>query len=308
MFDTFIVDPMINALLLFYDLLGNNFLLAITVFTIVIRGITLPLNLRQQRSMAKTQEMQPQIQAIQKKYKDNPQRMQEEFQKIGYNPMESLTGCLPLLIQMPILFGLYRAITITLGSTPQSMFELTERVYPFIDLTPLLPIQNKVLWLNLGQPDPYFVLPVLVFATMWLQQKFATPQASKEPEKKGGKQGQQDENPAQAMTKSMQTTMPLMFGFFSLQFPAGLSIYFVLANIIGIAQGYYMRTVMAKEKEKLALEKNTAKSEDPAPSSADRAIEASTSGSDSSASSNGSNQSNQSSKSSKKRSKRKKRQ
>lgn len=270
MFDTYIVDPMINALLMFYDFLGNNYVLAIAVFTIVIRLITLPLNLRQQKSMMQTQEMQPQIQAIQKKYKDNPSRMQEEFKKIGYNPTDSIMGCLPLLIQMPILFGLYRAIIVTLGSTPQSLFELTERAYSFIDLTPLLPVANKFLWLNLGQPDPLFILPVLVFATMWLQQKLMTPQTSKDDKnKKKGK----DDNPASAMSKSMQTTMPLMFGFFSLSFPSGLSIYFVLANVIGIGQGYYTRHITKKEKEKRAAEKSTL----PPPSSADKAITESTS-------------------------------
>ena len=116
-----ILDPMTNALMLLYSFLGNNFVLAIAVFTILIRLVTLPLNLRQQRSSLRMQEMQPQIQAIQKKYKDNPQRMQEEFRNIGYNPTESLTGCLPLLIQFPILIGLYRAIVILLGSTPQSV-------------------------------------------------------------------------------------------------------------------------------------------------------------------------------------------
>jgi YidC/Oxa1 family membrane protein insertase len=268
MFNTFIVDPMINALLMFYDFLGNNYVLAIAVFTIVVRLITLPLNLRQQKSMMQTQEMQPQIQAIQKKYKDNPQRMQEEFKKIGYNPTDSIMGCLPLLIQMPILFGLYRAIIVTLGSTPQSLFELTERAYPFINLTPLLPVANKFLWLNLGQPDPLFILPVLVFATMWLQQKLMTPQTTDDKNKKKGK----DDNPAAAMSKSMQTTMPLMFGFFSLSFPSGLSIYFVLANIIGIGQGYYTRRITKKEKEKRVAKKSSL----PQPSSADKAIAEST--------------------------------
>ncbi|MFN2136890.1 MAG: YidC/Oxa1 family membrane protein insertase [Candidatus Promineifilaceae bacterium] len=278
MFDTFIVNPMINALLILYDLLFNNYVLAIAVFTILIRLLTLPLNMRQQRSMQKTQEMQPQIQAIQKKYKDNPQRMQEEFQKIGYNPMDSLTGCLPLLIQMPILFGLYRAIIVTLGSTPQAMFELTQRTYSFIDLTPLLPVSNFFLWLNLGQPDPYYILPILVFGTMWLQQKLLTPTPAKDDKKKDG------EDAAQAMSRSMQTTMPLMFGFFALSFPSGLSIYFILSNVIGIAQGYYMRFLTAKEREEAKLHKGKGKEvsaatmvDAPPPSSADLAVAESTS-------------------------------
>ena len=240
MWDAFVINPMVNALLLLYQFLGRNFVLAITVFTVLVRLVTLPLNLRQQRSSMRMQEMQPQIQAIQKKYKDNPQKMQEEFQRIGYNPAETLSGCLPLVIQFPILIGLYRAILIVLGSTPLALLELTQRVNPGIDLTPLLPISNKFAWLNLGQPDPFYILPILVLGTMFLQQKLLTPAAPKT-------QNNED-NPAAAMTQSMQYTMPLMFGFFSLSFPAGLSIYFILANIIGIGQGYYMRQATAHER------------------------------------------------------------
>jgi len=255
LFSTFwngaIITPMLNALLWLYGLLGNNFVIAIAVFTIITRIIMLPLNLRQQRSMARTQEMQPQIKSIQQKYKDNPQKMQEEFAKIGYNPAESLTGCLPMVATMPILFGLFTVLRIVLGTTPQSLLELTERAYAFIDLTALLPINSQFLWMNLGQPDPYYVLPVLVFITMFFQTKFSSPAKKKkedEPKKGKGKKQEQSDDPTAAMTQSMQYTMPLMFGFFSLSFQAGLSIYFVLSNLIGIGQGYYTRTVMAKEK------------------------------------------------------------
>lgn len=238
MWDLFILNPMINALLILYDLLGTNFFLAIAVFTLVIRLLTLPLNLRQQRASMRMQEMQPQVQKIQKKYGDNPQRMQEEFQKIGYNPAESLLGCLPLLIQFPILIGLYRAIIVALGSTPQALFELTERVYSFIDLTALLPVDNQFYWLNLAQPDPLFILPVLVFVTTFLQQKLLVPGSKKDDSNKKDKE---DESPMAGMTQSMQYTMPVMFGFFALQFPAGLSLYFVLSNLIGMGQGIIIR-------------------------------------------------------------------
>jgi YidC/Oxa1 family membrane protein insertase len=82
MFDLLVIDPMTNALLVLYELLGQNFVLAIAVFTILVRLLTLPLNLRQQKTSMKMQEVQPQVQAIQKKYKDNPSKMQEEFKKI----------------------------------------------------------------------------------------------------------------------------------------------------------------------------------------------------------------------------------
>jgi YidC/Oxa1 family membrane protein insertase len=240
-----ILNPMTNGLLWLYDVLGNNFVLALSVFTVIVRVLTLPLNIRQQKSMLKTQEMQPQIKAIQEKYRDNPQKMQEEFVKIGYNPAETLSGCLPLVIQMPILFGLYRAIFFLLGSTPQALFELTERAYDSIDLASLLPVDNRFLWLNLGQPDPLLVLPILVFVTMFLQQKLLSPQTKKpEPGKKN-----QKPDPTAQMNQTMQYTMPIMFGFFSLQFSAGLSIYFVLANIIGIFQGWYVRRIMEPHRE-----------------------------------------------------------
>jgi YidC/Oxa1 family membrane protein insertase len=260
MWDTLVINPMVNTLLLFYDLLFNNFVLAIAVLTIVIRLITLPLNLRQQKTSLKMQSMQPQIKAIQKKYKDNPSKMQEEFKKIGYNPTESLTGCLPLLIQFPILIGLYRAIITILGSTPLALFELTDRVYEWVDglieTATVLPVANKFLWLNLAQPDPYYILPVLVFLTMFIQQRLMSPAKKKNEDKK-----EKNESPMAGMTQSMQYTMPLMFGFFSLSFPSGLSIYFILSNLIGIGQGYITRANMAKEeaadKEKGAIGRTT---------------------------------------------------
>lgn len=258
MWDALIINPMTNALLLLYDFLGNNFVLAIAIFTILIRLVTLPLNLRQQKASIRMQEMQPQIQAIQKKHRDNPAKMQEEFKKVGYNPTESLTGCLPLLLQFPILIGLYRAIIVLLGSTPLSLLELTERVYGWVDssvnLASALPIPNKFLWLNLAQPDPLYILPVLVFATMYVSQKLLMP--AKKKEEKNGKKKEEPENPMASMTQSMQYTMPIMFGFFSLSFPAGLSIYFVLSNIIGIGQGYITRVNMEKEREKADQRKN----------------------------------------------------
>ena len=242
MFDAF-YNILTESLLLLYQFLGNNYILAITVFTIIIRLITLPLNLRQQRSMLQTQEMQPQIQAIQKKYRDNPQKMQEEFAKIGYNPADALMGCLPTLIQFPILIGMYRAIQYTLGSTPLDLYELSLRT-GLVDLSKLLPIGNKFLWLNLAQPDPLYILPILVGGGMYLQQKLFMPSTSNTQSDK--------DNPTAAMSRSMLYTMPLMFGMFSLSFPSGLSIYFVVSNLIGIAQGYITRRNMDRLKAEAA--------------------------------------------------------
>jgi YidC/Oxa1 family membrane protein insertase len=241
MFEAF-YNLLTESLLLLYQFLGNNYILAITVFTVIIRLITLPLNLRQQRSMIQTQELQPQIQAIQKKYRDNPQKMQEEFGKIGYNPADTLMGCLPTLIQFPILIGMYRAIQYTLGSTPLDLYELSLRTST-VDLSKLLPVDNKFLWLNLAQPDPWYILPILVGGGMYLQQKLFMPNTSSQNDK---------DNPAAAMSRSMLYTMPLMFGMFSLSFPSGLSIYFIVSNLIGIGQGFITKRHMDRLKAEAA--------------------------------------------------------
>lgn len=250
-----IVNPFTNVLLLLYDVLFNNFFLALAVFTILTRLAMLPINLRQQRSMMKTQEMQPEIQAIQKKYRDDPVKMQEKFKEIGYNPADSLMGCLPLLITMPIFIGLYRAIQFTLASTPQALYELSQRAYPFINLTELLPVGNKFSWLNLAQPDPFFVLPILVVATMFLSQKLMSPKKKDDSKKKKG----QEDDPSAAAMQSMQYTMPLMFGLFSLQFPAGISVYFVLSNLISILQGFIVRNEREKAQAEMEAQKKAQK-------------------------------------------------
>ena len=263
MWETLVINPMINALLWLYGLMGNNFFLSIAVFTIVLRLVTLPTQIRQQRSTMKMQVLQPQVKAIQKKYKDNQQKQLEELRKIGYNPTEQLLGCLPLLIQMPILIGLYRAILIVLGATPQAMLELTERVYAGIDLGNMLPIANKVGWLNLAQPDPLLILPVLVFATSFVSQRVLTPPKK---ENKNDKKPKQDDNPMAGMTQTMQYTMPIMFGFFALSFPAGLSIYWIITSFITFMMGLYTRRHMEMEEGVGAASSATAVPESATPS------------------------------------------
>ncbi|MEM9773844.1 MAG: YidC/Oxa1 family membrane protein insertase [Chloroflexota bacterium] len=238
---------MLNIMVGLYQFLGGNFILALVSFTVIMRIIMLPINLRQQRSSIKMQQIQPQVQAIQKKYKNDQQKMMEEFNKIGYNPADSLLGCLPLLIQMPIFFALYRVINIMLQGTPLALLDMKFRLWDTYDLASLLPIDNTFLWVNLAQPDPYLILPILVAGTMFLQQKLMMP-ASDAAKKDSKKKGAEEDNPAAQMQQSMLYTMPLMFGFFAMSFGSGLAIYFVVSNVIGIAQGYIVRRNLAEER------------------------------------------------------------
>ncbi|MBN1888778.1 MAG: membrane protein insertase YidC [Thermoflexales bacterium] len=224
------MQPFINALLLIYHYLGNNFTIAIIVFTVVLRVILYPLTIQQQQQSKAMQALQPQIQDLQKKYGKDKEKFaaaqMELYKQVGFNPMG---GCLPMLIQFPIMIGMYQSITRVMAVNPLQLFDLSKHLYPFLpQLALLLPLNNRldigpIQWLDLGQPDPYYILPVLVGITTFLQQKLMTPPTS------GNDQ-------SAAMNKQMMIMMPLMFGYFTAFWASGLGIYFVVSNLIGIAQ------------------------------------------------------------------------
>ncbi|MCY3946501.1 MAG: YidC/Oxa1 family membrane protein insertase [Anaerolineaceae bacterium] len=230
-----ILNPFITLLTLLYSFLGHNVVLSIVVFTVLVRLAILPLTAQQQRSSKRMQELQPELKKLQEKHKNDREKLAQEqmalYKEHGVNPFG---GCFPLLIQFPILIGLYQAIIFTLAATPFQLLDLSGRfLLPGLDH--LVPLENLWLGMDLSQPptnNPTWALalPVLVLVTTWAQSKLTvtpTPASS-------GSDGRPSQ--AQAMTQSMTTVMPLMFGFFSLSFSVGLSIYFVISNIIGIIQ------------------------------------------------------------------------
>jgi YidC/Oxa1 family membrane protein insertase len=242
MWDTYILSPMITALLLIYQLLWHNFGLAIIVFTILIRLITLPLTMQQTRSQQKMAEMQSskKWQDLLKKYKDDKQKLQEEqlklYREIGFNP---LSGCLPLLIQFPIIIGLYQSITRTMAATPISLLDLSKH-FLTPSLAPLIPIHTSFLWIaDLAAPERLYlpflpnigipVLTILVFITTWLSTKLTTP-PSADPQ-------------SASMGKMMSWYMPILIAWLSYSFAAGLAVYFVVSNALQIVQSAAMGRV-----------------------------------------------------------------
>ncbi len=151
MWNTLIIDPMVNTLLWIYDLLWNNFGLAIIVFTVLIRLITLPLTYQQTKSAQKMQELQKskEWQDIQKKHKGDREKLSQEQMRIykekGISPFGS---CLPTVIQFPIIIGLYQAIIASLAVTPTQLFNLSTHIYPFIPAAALIPLDNTFLWIE----------------------------------------------------------------------------------------------------------------------------------------------------------------
>jgi len=192
-----------------------------------MRGITWPLTRQQLQATRAMQAAQPQLQEIQKKYKD-PKRRSEETMKLYREAGVSPLGCLwPMLIQLPIWFALFQSIRFTLGSTPESLFDLSQKLYPWDFLQSAVPLENHFLWMDMGQPDDTLIMAVLVGASTWVQQRMTTPpSANVDPQQ-------------QQMQSTMMFMMPLMFAFFTLQFPSGLALYWTATNVVGIALQYF---------------------------------------------------------------------
>lgn len=189
--------PILRGLQFIYKYIPN-YGVAIILLTILIRLITFPLQYKSFKSMKKMQQIQPELQKIKDKYKDEPQKMQKEtmelFKKAGANP---LSGCLPLLLQMPFFFAIYRVL--------YSAVELVGA--PFYG------------WIHdLSIHDPFYVLPVLMGVSMLAQQKL-TPQTSVDPTQ-----------------QKIMLLMPVIFAFIMKSLPAGLVLYIFVSTVVGILQ------------------------------------------------------------------------
>ncbi|CAI8033406.1 Membrane protein insertase YidC 2 [Geodia barretti] len=196
---------MLNLLVVLYTICFRNLGISIIVFTILVRLVTLPLTIKQLRQMKAMTDLQPRMREIQERYGRDRQRVSQEtmrlYREAGVNPV----GCLgPLVIQMPILFGLFRVLIQTAA-----------------------PLSAAFLWLDLSEPDPTnVILPVLVFVSTWLQQKMTMTPST---------------DPRQSTNQMMMLwLMPLMIAFFSFTLPSGLSLYWVASNLIGIGIQYFI--------------------------------------------------------------------
>lgn len=209
---------------------------AIIVFTIGIKIITLPLTAKQLQSTKAQQELQPKLRELQEKYGKDKQKLSEEQMKLykeaGINP---LGGCLPLLIQLPILWGLYQALYVL--ANPSAGMLNGAPFYWIPDLSfPSLTVGTK--WISTsfqardwGTLFAYFSLPVFMLITQLLLQKMSQPR--KDP--KGGKADAQTQ-----MMGQMMYLMPVMFFWITLGLPSGLTLYWSVSNLLSIVQQYFV--------------------------------------------------------------------
>ncbi|MEW6770632.1 MAG: YidC/Oxa1 family membrane protein insertase [Bacillota bacterium] len=197
--------------------------LAIILLTVIVRVLLYPLNYKQMHSMLALQRLQPKVKEIQEKYRKDPQKLQQKmmelYQEHGVNP---LGGCLPLLIQLPILIALYSALL----HFPYAVAE-----------------HARFLWVpSLSGKDPYFLLPILAGATTYWQMR-VTPQA-------GGQE---------QMQRMMTLTMPVLFLWISSTLPAGLALYWVTFNVLSVGQQYLINRRLLAGKEAVQTDEGSNK-------------------------------------------------
>lgn len=198
-----------------YGLTGSiglpNYGLAIIIMTILIKLVLFPLTHKQLKSMRAMQEIQPRLKYIQDKYKEDPQTMQTKVMELyKEHGVNPLGGCLPLLIQMPIFIAFY-----------QSLYKFNFKVAEHAEF----------FWIpNIGNPDPYYILAVLAALTTYLQQRVSMVDTK---------------DPTQ---KSMLYVMPLFMAWIAATMPAGLPLYWVMFNILGILQQLYINKLSERAK------------------------------------------------------------
>ena len=206
-----LVDFVVHVLNAIYGVVGN-YGVAIIIVTILMRIIVFPLTLKQEKSMKKMRDLQPELEKIKEKYKDDPQEYQrktaELYRESGVNP---LGGCLPLLIQMPIFVALYWAFS---GNA--------------------IPADAKFLWFTLKQPDRLFMmgkfafnlLPVLNVGVTYIQQKIMTSAT-------GGQENNQQ-------MQTMMYMLPLMMLFIFYNMPSGVTLYYLVSGALSLVQQYFI--------------------------------------------------------------------
>ncbi len=205
---TFIAEPLFWVLKAIYSVVGN-WGWAIIILTVLIKLAFYKLSETSYRSMAKLRQFQPKLQQLKENYGDDKQLFQQKLMQLyreeKINPMG---GCLPILVQMPVFIALYWVL----------LYSVELRQAPWI------------LWIDdLSAPDPYFVLPLIMGASMWLQMKL---------------------NPTTMMDETQQKVMqlmPIIFTVFFLWFPSGLVLYWVVNNILSIAQQWYITRKIEQE-------------------------------------------------------------
>jgi len=221
--NTILLRPMLNFLVLTSHYLLGSFGIAILVLTILIRLLMLPLSVRQLQSSKALQLIQPKLKELQKKYAKDKPKLGEETMKLYKESGTKPVGCATsILSQFPIWIALYQSGVQALAYTPENLFGLAKQLYSPMILQEAVPLNHHFLWLDLTRGD--IVMAFLVGGSVWMLQEMAlTPIAAAQ---------------QRFMNRVMLWGLPLLFGLFAFTFPSVLSVYWVTGNIIGMILQY----------------------------------------------------------------------
>ena len=249
LFQDVFTQPIFNALMLLYRLFGD-FGLSIVVLTLIIKLILFPLTLQQLKSTKANQALQPQMQEIKRKYAKDQQgqamAMQALYKEYGINP---LAGCLPLLIQLPVLYGMYFAFSEVLRSK-NLLHDINNLLYPFVSHFASVNVYlNWFTWLkfldpalpwsiSLAQPDPTHILPIIAALATFVQLRMSLPKTAPAPATTSGKPAASD--PTTSTMKTMQYIMPFFTLFIGWSLPCGLALYWTVSSIFQAVQQYFV--------------------------------------------------------------------
>lgn len=247
MWNTLLIQPLFNLLVVLYNLLGHNMGLAIIALTLLVRLILLPPTIKSLMAQKKLKDLQHEMAKIKKDHGHDKavmtKKTMELYQKHGVNPLSS---CLPLLIQLPILFALYR-VFFTLGDSSS-----LNNLYPFVTRPEV--INTHFLWMDLAKFDQYYVLPILAGVFQFLLSKLAM--AKSEAPLSGEAAKDKDKKPEETMQnfqKMFSTQMiylfPVMTIFIAARLPSALALYWTISTLFAVVQQYLV------EKEKLVFSK-----------------------------------------------------
>lgn len=207
--------------------------LGITLFTIGLRMLLFPLTLNSLKAAQKMRLLQPELSKLQKKHKDDPQTLQKAQLKLYQdNKINPLAGCLPQIIQLVFLIILYRGLL--------HFFSLTE----IAGYT----INPNFLWLNLSQPDQFYILPILAGVSQFglsllmvgISKKQKTAEQKKINDKKGDDKSSDGLDMGSMMQKQMLYVMPLFSALIALKLPSGLVLYWVVSTMVSMAQQLFV--------------------------------------------------------------------
>ncbi len=251
MFNTLLIEPLANGLVVFYNILFSNLGLAIIGFSLFLRLILYPLTKPYMESMKKMRSVAPQLNKLKKKYKGNKvklaQAQSDLYKTKGVKPG---AGCVPYLIQIVILIAFYRMFMIALNADdPTSAFN--ELLYPVLKLDPGETLNTGFLWLDLTKPDvvnvgwmPFPLPGILLFTAATVQfisAKITAPYEEAEKIVAKSTKGESDDFQA-AMQKSMIFTFPLFTIIFGLKFPSGLALYWLVFSFFQAYQQYRVQS------------------------------------------------------------------